>query len=462
MIEKGRLLIVDDEDVIIDVFQNLLEDKGYTLYFAKTGSEAIKIIEDNIIDLVILDYKLPDMEGDEVFKKIKAISSTIPIIIVTAYATLNLAVDFMKMGAFDFISKPFTNDAVLLAIEKGLRQKDLLEENLMLKKQIHTYHGIKNIIGCSRHIKEVYNMILQIAPSKATVLIEGESGTGKELVAKAIHDNSLRSDKPFIVVNSGNMPPDLLESNLFGHEKGAFTGAVSSKKGLFEIANGGSIFLDEIGTINHETQIKLLRVIQEKEFMRLSGLHTIKVDVRIIAATNIDLKKAVAEGRFREDLFYRLNVINIHLKPLRERKEDIPLLVDHFIKKYSAENNKRVIRCQPKVIDLLMRYDWPGNIRELENVIERAVILAKGEELTEELIPDYILVESYVDSSSSNIEAEEKSNFYSKVKKYKIDLIKSALADAKGVQKKAAKILGIKPTTLNEMIKRYGIICRQD
>lgn len=455
MIEKGRLLIIDDEEVIIDVFQNLLEDKGYVLYFARTGSEALKIFEENIVDLIILDYKLPDMEGDELFKKIKTISSTVPIIVITAYATLDLAVNFMKMGAFDFITKPFTNEAVLLAIEKGIRQHSLLEENLSLKRQIHTYHGIKNIVGCSKHIRDIYNLILQVAPSKATVLIEGESGTGKELVAKAIHDNSLRSDKPFIIVNSGNMPPDLLESNLFGHEKGAFTGAISAKKGLFEVADGGSIFLDEIGTINYETQIKLLRVIQEKEFMRLGGLNTIKVDVRIIAATNTDLKKAVDDGRFREDLYYRLNVINIYLQPLRNRKEDIPLLVDHFIKKYSNENNKKVLRCSPKVIDMFISYDWPGNIRELENVIERAVVLAKGEEIIEELIPEYIIGNKTANSDKERNEQEM--DFYKKVKKYKIDLIKAALQKNNGIQKKTAKMLGIKPTTLNEMIKRYGI-----
>lgn len=455
MIEKGRLLIIDDEEVIIDVFQNLLEDKGYVLYFARTGSEALKIFEENIVDLIILDYKLPDMEGDELFKKIKTISFTVPIIVITAYATLDLAVNFMKMGAFDFITKPFTNEAVLLAIEKGIRQHSLLEENLSLKRQIHTYHGIKNIVGCSKHIRDIYNLILQVAPSKATVLIEGESGTGKELVAKAIHDNSLRSDKPFIIVNSGNMPPDLLESNLFGHEKGAFTGAVSAKKGLFEVADGGSIFLDEIGTINYETQIKLLRVIQEKEFMRLGGLNTIKVDVRIIAATNTDLKKAVDDGRFREDLYYRLNVINIYLQPLRNRKEDIPLLADHFIKKYSNENNKKVLRCSPKVIDMFISYDWPGNIRELENVIERAVVLAKGEEIIEELIPEYIIGNKTANSDKERNEQEM--NFYKKVKKYKIDLIKAALQKNNGIQKKTAKMLGIKPTTLNEMIKRYGI-----
>ncbi len=454
MIEKGHILIVDDEEIIIEVFQNLLQNKGYVLYYAKTGKEALSIIEENIVDLIILDYKLPDMNGDELFQKVKAINSTIPIIVLTAYGTVNLAVDFMKMGAFDFISKPFSNDAVLLAIERGLKEHSILEENRILRSQIHSYHGIKNIIGCSKHIKELYNLILHVAPTKATILIEGESGTGKELVAKAIHDNSLRSDKPFIIVNSGNMPPDLLESNLFGHEKGAFTGAVSSKKGLFEVADGGSIFLDEIGTINHETQIKLLRVIQEKEFMRLGGLHTIKVDVRIIAATNSDLKKAVVEGKFREDLYYRLNVINIRLEPLRNRKEDILPLVDHFIKKYSEENNKSVVRCHPKVIDIFMKYDWPGNVRELENVIERAIILTRGDEITEDLLPSYLLNESF---SSLINEKDEELNFYKKIRRYKIDLIKSALLKSNGVQKKAAKILGVKPTTLNEMIRRYGV-----
>jgi len=452
MNNKRHLLIVDDEEIIIEVFQNLLEDKDYKVSYATCGEEALKIIENDEIDLMILDLKLPDINGEEVYQSVKSMNPTIPVIIITAYGSLQNAVELMKRGVYDYISKPFHNDDVLAAIEKGFRQHAILAENIALKSQVRSLLGIENIIGKSKQMKNIMNLILQIAPSRATVLIEGESGTGKELVAKAIHDNSQRTEKSFITVNSGNMPPDLLESNLFGHEKGAFTGAVYAKKGLFEVANGGSIFFDEIGTVNNDTQVKLLRVIQEKEFMKLGGLTTIKVDVRIIVATNIDLKKAVAEGKFREDLFYRLNVIDIFLPPLRERKEDIPLLVDHFIKKYCNENNKNALYCSPKVLDLLMKYDWPGNIRELENVIERAIVLSKGDEIFIDLLPDYI---SLADFEQAVL--PEGDSFYKKVKRYKLELIKSALKESNGIQKKAARILGVKPTTLNEMLKRYGV-----
>lgn len=452
MSQKGHILIVDDENIVLEIFQSLLSEEEYNLFYAQNGKKAIETLDNNDIDLVILDLMLPDMSGEEVFEAIKSYNPAIPIIILTAYGTMESAVEFMKKGAFDYLSKPFHNEAVLIAIQKGLQQHKLLEENIALKTQVKSLVGIENIIGKSKEIKNIINLILQVAPSKATVLIEGESGTGKELVARAIHHNSPRANKPFIIVNSGNMPPDLLESNLFGHEKGAFTGAVYAKKGLFEIANGGSIFFDEIGTINQETQIKLLRVIQEKEFMRLGGVTTIKVDVRIIAATNIDLKKAVQEGKFREDLYYRLNVIDIHIPPLAQRKEDIPLLVDHFVKKYCAENNKPLLHISSEIIDILMKYDWPGNVRELENVIERAVVLAKDNSITKDLLPDYILFPKL-----EKINLEEGEDFYTKVKNYQLFLIKKALRESNGVQKKAAKILGLKPTTLNEMLKRFGM-----
>lgn len=452
MNQKGHILLVDDEKIIFEIFQTILSEEKYFLFYAQTGKEAIEILDNNSIDLVILDLMLPDMNGVEVFEAIKSYNPTIPIIILTAFATVESVVEFMKKGAFDYISKPFRNEDVLITIEKGLQQHNLLEENVALKSQVKSLLGIENIVGKSKQIKEIINLILQVAPSKSTVLIEGESGTGKELVARAIHHNSPRANKPFVIVNSGNMPPDLLESNLFGHEKGAFTGAVYTKKGLFEIANGGSIFFDEIGTINQETQIKLLRVIQEKEFMRLGGLTNIKVDVRIIAATNSDLKKAVKEGKFREDLYYRLNVINIYLPPLRERKEDIPLLVDHFIKKYCAENNKPLLHCPPEVIDILMRYHWPGNVRELENIIERAVVLSQDNKINKELLPDYILFPKL-----EQLNMTEAEDFYSKLRNYQLYLIKKALKESNGVQKKAAKLLGLKPTTLNEMLKRLGM-----
>ena len=298
---------------------------------------------------------------------------------ITAFASMETAITAMKKGAFDYITKPFKNDEVLVVLRNAVERRRLVAENVTLKQNLQArYHKFANIIGGSPQMKQVFDLIIQAAPSRSTILITGESGTGKELVARAIHSNSARSDKSFVTVNSGNLPPDLLESTLFGHVKGAFTGAVYPKKGLFELADKGSIFFDEIGNIPIETQAKLLRVMQEREFMRLGGMETIKVDVRIIAATNVDLKQEMEDGRFREDLFYRLHVITIHLPPLRERKDDIPLLVQHFLEKYGEENERPELEVLPEALDLLMEYDWPGNVRELENVIERAVVLTPG------------------------------------------------------------------------------------
>ena len=298
---------------------------------------------------------------------------------ITAFASMESAIAAMKKGAFDYITKPFKNDEVLVVLRNAIERRRLVAENVALKQNLQArYHKFSGIIGKSSRMKQVFDLIIQAAPSRSTILITGESGTGKELVARAIHSNSARSDKSFVTVNSGNLPPDLLESTLFGHVKGAFTGAVYPKKGLFDLADKGSIFFDEIGNIPLETQAKLLRVMQEREFMRLGGMETIKVDVRIIAATNVDLKHEMEEGRFREDLFYRLHVIAIHLPALRERKDDIPLLVQHFLEKYGEENARQNIELAPEALDLLMDYDWPGNVRELENVIERAVVLSTG------------------------------------------------------------------------------------
>jgi two-component system response regulator PilR (NtrC family) len=380
---------------------------------------------------------------------------------ITAFASVENAITAMKRGAFDYITKPFKNDEVLVVIRNAVERRQLIAENTALKQNLQAQtHNFAGIIGRSPKMKQVFDLIIQAAPSRSTMLITGESGTGKELVARAIHTHSSRPDKAFVTVNSGNLPPELLESTLFGHVKGAFTGAVYPKKGLCDMADKGTIFFDEIGNIPLETQAKLLRVIQEREFMRLGGMETIKVDVRIIAATNCDLKQMMEVGKFREDLYYRLHVINIYLPPLRQRKEDIPVLAQHFLVKYGEENNKRGLELAPEALDLLMDYHWPGNVRELENVMERAVVLATGARIGTDLIPEQVRTAPAFQIPKFVVPPEGIS-FKDVITNVEKRLIESTLEAAGGVQKRAAELLGIKPTTLNEMIKRYEIGVRR-
>ncbi len=369
---KGSVLIIDDEEEIRESIEMLLRSEGLSADSAATGEEGLKKIEDNLYDLVLLDLMLPGKSGMDVQKDIKRIDPTLPVVIITAIGALETAVTAIKEGSFDYITKPWNNEKLIVIVRNAIKQRQLTSENLQLRRALKERFGYNNIIGKSEKMLKMLDLVTQVAASRSTILIQGESGTGKELIAKAIHLKSQRVDKAFVAVNSGSMPVDLLESTLFGHVRGAFTSAVASKKGLFEVADQGTIFFDEIGTIGMETQAKLLRVIQEKEFMRLGGVETIKVDARIIAATNVDLKPLVDEGRFREDLYYRLNVINIQLPPLRERKEDIPALVEFFTKKYCEENGKPVYRFSSESLKVLMDYHWPGNGREQENVVERA------------------------------------------------------------------------------------------
>jgi DNA-binding NtrC family response regulator len=375
---KGIVLIIDDEDEIRESIEILLTSEGLTTDTAATGEEGLKKIEENLYDAVLLDLMLPGKSGMEVQKDIKRIDPTLPVVIITAIGAVETAVAAIKEGSYDYVTKPWNNEKLLVIVTNAIKQRQLISENLHLRRALKERFGYSNIIGKSEKILKVLDVVTQVATSRSTVLIQGESGTGKELIAKAIHLKSPRADKAFVPVNSGSMPVDLLESTLFGHLRGAFTSAIASKKGLFEVADQGTIFFDEIGTISMETQAKLLRVIQEKEFMRLGATETIKVDARIIAATNVDLKKLVDEGRFREDLYYRLNVINIQLPPLRERKEDIPALVEFFTKKYCEENGKPQYRFSSEALKILMDYHWPGNVRELENVVERAVVLSQA------------------------------------------------------------------------------------
>lgn len=457
MSEKGTVLVIDDEEVMREILDSLLTQEGYRVKLATSGSEGLAIATREPIDLAIVDVMLPDQSGIDVLDELKKADPEIVVAMITAFASVETAIEAMKRGAFDYLTKPFKNDEVRVVVANGMRQRRLVDENRTLKEALHDRQRFDVLVGKASRMQEVYSLIQQVAPSKSTVLITGESGTGKELAAKAIHNHSSRKQRPFVTVNSGSLPPDLLESNLFGHVKGAFTGAVSPKKGLFEIADGGSIFLDEIGTVPLETQSKLLRVIQEREFMRLGGVDVIRVDVRIIAATNSDLKTLVEGGSFREDLYYRLNVINVFLPPLRQRKEDIPLLAQHFLKKYGEENGRSGLQLSSEAVQSLLDYDWPGNVRELENVVERAVVLADGPVINRRLIPEHVRSGPQF-RLPQVVVPEEGISFRDTVTGFEKRLIESSLKTSGGVQKKAAQLLGLKPTTLNEMIKRYNII----
>jgi two-component system response regulator PilR (NtrC family) len=457
MTDRATILVIDDEEIMREILEALLTREGYGVRLASTAEEGLELARTVPFDAAIVDVMLPGMNGVQALDELKKIDDDLPVMMITAFASVENAIAAMKRGAFDYISKPFKNDEVLAVLRNALAQRRLVAENRALKQNLQAHaNRFGDIIGKSQRMRQVFDLIIQAAPSRTTILINGESGTGKELVARALHQNSTRSDRAFITVNSGNLPPDLLESNLFGHVKGAFTGAVYPKKGLFELADKGTIFFDEIGNIPLETQAKLLRVIQEREFMRLGGVETIKVDVRIIAATNVDLKKMMEEGKFREDLFYRLHVITVQLPALRERKDDIPLLVQHFMEKYGKENNKPNLELSSDALDLLMDYDWPGNVRELENVIERATVLSSGSRIDVDLIPDNVRNGRRFQMPQFVVPPEGIS-YRDAEASFQRNLIESALEAAGGVQKRAAELLQIKPTTLNEMIKRHDI-----
>ncbi len=457
MINGERILVVDDEEIMCDVLSALLTSEGYQTDLARDGAQALKMIREKEYGATLLDLMMPEVDGFQVLEELNRLENRPVAIVLTAYATIEKAVKATRLGAFDFITKPFKNDEILLAIKNALEHRRLSEENTRLKKSLLERYSFKNIIGKSAPMQQIFDLITQVGPTRSTILIHGESGTGKELVAKAIHAASTRAEAPFVAVNCGNIPPDLLESEIFGHVRGAYTGATSSKKGLFEVADGGTIFLDEVATISMEIQAKLLRVIQEREFRRLGGLENIKVDVRIIAATNVDLQKAVREGTFREDLYYRLNVIAIKIPSLRERSEDIPLLVEHFIHKFGEENGREPCRLDSGAMKTLLDYDWPGNVRELENVIERAVVLSSGKVITEDLFPKNLttsLTEGALRIPGDGLPLKER------VANYEKALILSALEKTDWNQKKAAQLLSVNATTLSEKLKRLRIKTR--
>ena len=457
VLENVSVLVVDDEEIMREVLESLLTREGCRVTLATTGEEGIDRVSAESFDVAIVDVMMPGINGIETLAKIRRIDDDLPVIMITAFGTAANTREAFKRGAFDFIEKPFKNDDVLLVVRNAAAQRRLVAENRTLRQSLHTQsQRFSDIIGGSARMQRVYDLIRQAAPSRTTILIQGESGTGKELVARAVHANSARSDRPFVPVNSGSLPADLLESNLFGHLKGAFTGAIAPKKGLFEVADRGTIFFDEIGSVPMETQAKLLRVIQEREFMRLGGIDTVKVDVRVVAATNVDLKRMVDDGTFREDLYYRLHVISIELPPLSERREDIPQLAQHFLQQYGKENKKPRLELLPETLRLLEEADWPGNVRELENVIERAVVLSSGDKIGPNLIPDSVRATRGFHLQDFELPPEG-IPFRKVIGEMEAMLIARALDAAGGVQKRAAELLQIKPTTLNEMIKRYGI-----
>ncbi|MEM9554155.1 MAG: sigma-54 dependent transcriptional regulator [Acidobacteriota bacterium] len=451
-----KILIVDDEEVLQDVLTSLVQREGWEPISATSGEEALRILGTQSVDLVLLDLMLPGMSGMDVLRQIRRDDPDLVVVVITAYSSIEGAIEAMRVGAFHYIPKPFKNEEVLLTIRKGLERGKLTAENKALKAELRQRYAFDNIIGKSKAMQRVFELIELAAPSKSNILVLGESGTGKELVAKALHHHSRRADGPFVIVNSGSMPHDLLESNLFGHVKGAFTGAISAKKGLFEVAGGGTIFFDEIGNIPLETQAKLLRVIQEREFMRLGGVDTMRADVRVVAATNADLEEMVEENTFREDLYYRLNVITVQLPPLRARSEDIPLLARHFLGRYADENEKEIDAISSTAMELLLDYHWPGNVRELENVVERAVVLSTGDTIDVELLPPTVRDPKKPQAPSPELPLDGQS-FKEAVSDYERALIISALQRTTGVQKRAAELLKVKPTTLHEMMKRLGV-----
>jgi len=450
----GSVLIIDDEAEIRESLQTLLEMEGFEVECAVNGDDGIARIGERSFDLVLLDLALPDRNGLDLLADLRANNPQLSIIMITAYGTVENAVRAMQGGAANFVQKPWDNEKLLADVRAAIARHKAEEENIQLKRALKQRYSFQNIVGKSEPMLKIFDLVAQVAPSRSTVLLQGESGTGKELIAKATHLNSPRRDRPFVPVNTGSMPPDLLESTLFGHVKGAFTSAIASKKGLFEVADRGTLFLDEIGTMSLDTQSKILRVLQDRKFMHLGGIHELQVDVRIIAATNVDLKQMVREGKFREDLFYRLNVITIDLPPLRQRKEDIPILVDHFLQKFSDENEKPLRRITAEAMRPLLTYSWPGNVRELENVMERAVVLSSGIEITAELLPDQIAGRG---TAFPILEHRGDASLFDIMEDCERHIIIDMLDKCNWNQTEAAERFRVPLSTLNQKIKRLSI-----
>lgn len=460
---KDHILVADDQRSMREFLDIMLKKEGYRVTLASNGEEVFKLLEKDIFDLALVDIRMPRQDGISALKRIKTVSPETIVIMMTAYASADTAIRAMKEGAYDYITKPFKIDEVKLIIQNALEKRHLREENLLLKQVVRERYHFGNIIGQSPKMLELYDFLEKVAPTKTNILITGESGTGKELVAKAIHYNSPRRDKPFVTLNCGAIPESLIESELFGHMRGAFTDAIATKKGLFEVADEGTLFLDEISELPLMMQVKMLRVLQDREFKRVGGTEDIRVDVRIISATNKDLEEAVREKQFREDLFYRLNVIQIRLSSLRDRKEDIPLLADHFLKKYSEELGKRISRISPEALRILAQYDYPGNVRELQNIIERAVALETSGELTAGNLSSYL--EEHLPLKKSPIDLEIPSEGISLekiVEDVERTLLLKALDRTKGIKKKAAELLQINFRSMRYRLEKYGLNNHQD
>ena len=454
----ARILVVDDERSMRELLAIVLRREGYEVLLAESGRAAIDVLEREPVDLLISDIKMPDLSGVEVLRAAKRIDQDILGIMITAFASTETAVEAMRLGACDYLSKPFDIDLLKMKVREKIENRQLRQENVLLKRTLGLSHQFSNIIGRSEGMLDVFKMIETVARTNSTILLTGESGTGKGLVAQAIHFHSLRREKPMVSLNCGALPENLLESELFGHMRGSFTGADSNKKGLLEVAEKGTIFLDEIGEMSAVMQVKLLRVLQERRFRRVGGLEELTADIRVVAATNQDLTKAVAEGRFREDLFYRINVIPIALPPLRERREDIPLLAEHFLAKYSEQMGKAIASVSNDALDLLVRHDWPGNIRELENVIERAVAL----EATPVVLPDSLpagIRGDAVRQAAAPTDALPNTGFdlEAHVQGIERGYIAEALKRADGVQVKAAELLGMSFRSFRYYVKKYNL-----
>ncbi|MGA2252093.1 sigma-54-dependent transcriptional regulator [Terracidiphilus sp.] len=454
----ARILVIDDEAAIRDSLEVLLTLEGYNVKMASDGDQGLRILELDNFDLILLDLALPGRTGLELLPFIKERQPETPVIMITAYGTVDNVVEAIRAGAENFVQKPWDNEKLLADIRSAVARRRAEEENLQLKRTLKQRYNFSNIVGKSDAMLRIFDLVSQIAPSRSTVLIQGESGTGKELIAKAIHANSPRRDKPFVPINTGAMPSELLESTLFGHVKGAFTSAVASKKGLFEVANGGTLFLDEIATMGFDTQAKILRALQDKRFMHLGGIQEIQVDVRIITATNVDLRQAVREGKFREDLYYRLNVITVDLPPLRARREDIPPLVHHFLNLYSNENGFPLRRLSPDAMRALVDYEWPGNVRELENAIERGVVLSSNQLIGSELLPGHISGRSFQDAL---LEHNPNASLFDILEDIERRIIVEKLERCNWNQTDAAEQFRIPLSTLNQKIKRLNIEIRK-
>jgi len=455
---KDKILVADDEQSMREFLDIMLKKEGYKVSLASNGEEVAKLVENDLFDLVLLDIRMPKLDGIASLKKIKATAPETVVIMITAYASADTAIKAMKEGAYDYITKPFKVDEIKLIIKNALEKKNLQKENILLKQAVRDRFHFGNIIGQSPKMVALYDLLEKVSPTKTNILITGESGTGKELVAKAIHYSSPRKDKPFVTLNCGAIPESLIESELFGHMKGAFTDAIATKKGLFEVADEGTIFLDEISELPLLMQVKLLRVLQDKEFKRVGGTEDIRVDVRIIAATNKELEEAVKEKHFREDLFYRLNVIQIKLPPLRDRREDIQTLANHFLKKYSQELSKNISKISPEALQILLNYEYPGNVRELQNIIERAVALESSPDLTAHNLSSYLSEQPLLRKGPIDIEIpNEGIDLEKMVEDLERTLLLKALDRTKGIKKKAAELLHINFRSMRYRLEKYGL-----